>query len=148
MVTFTLMIASVLALTALVWLVTRVSGLSVCPICFGVSGTWAWMLAARFGGFAVDNAALAMMLGASVVGGAHWIEARLPQGRSSLQWKATALPTGFAVAYAAVTEHWLLTAAGLAALVVLTVAFLRPNRANAGDPQVVAQLEERMKSCC
>lgn len=145
---FVLPIVSMLALTVLAWLAGRFSRLSVCPICVGVSGTWLWMLVARLGGIAVDSAVLAMFLGASVVGGAHWIEVRLPQGRSSLPWKALALPTGFTAAYAMVAEQWIPAGVAAATLAILTALFLRPGHAAAGDSAMVAQLEERMKKCC
>lgn len=141
-----LAIVSMLALTVLAWLAGKVSRFSVCPICVGVSGTWLWMLVARLAGFAVDTAILAIFLGASVVGVAQWIETRLPPGRSPLLWKALALLSGFTAAYGLVTERWILAAA--AALALLTALFLRPQREVAGDPAIVAQLEERMKKCC
>jgi hypothetical protein len=141
-------IVSMFALALLAWLAGRVSRVSVCPVCVGVAGTWLWMLAARLGGYAVDSAILAMLLGASVVGIAQWIESRLPQGRSPLLWKALALPTGFSAAYALAVEQWVVAAAAIAAHALLIALFLRPARAASGDPEAVAQLEERMKKCC
>lgn len=141
-------IASMLALTLLAWLAAKLSRLSVCPVCVGVSGTWLWMLVARLGGLAIDTAMLAILLGASVVGVAQWIETRLPQSRSPLLWKALALPNGFAAAYGLVAERWIVAAAAAAAFALLAALFLRPRRDVAGDPAVVAQLVERMKKCC
>jgi hypothetical protein len=143
-----LAIVSMFLLASLAWLAGRVSRVSVCPVCVGVSGTWLWMLAARLGGYTVDTVILAMLLGASVVGIAQWIESRLPLGRSPLRWKAFALPTGFSAAYALAVEQWIVAAAGIAALALLIAWFQRPARAASGDPAVVAQLEERMKKCC
>jgi hypothetical protein len=148
MTNFALAIGSMLALTALAWLAGKHSRLRVCPICVGVSGTWLWLLAARLNGFEVDTALLAMFLGASVVGGAHSIEKRLPQQRSTLLWKSAVLPTGFAGAYGLVQELWILAAAAAAALALLTAFFLRPWHEAAGDPEMVTRLEERMKKCC
>jgi hypothetical protein len=145
---FLLIIAAVLALTALAWLVRRFSPLPVCPICVGVSGTWLLMLGARAGGFGVDSAALAMLLGASVVGAAHWIEARLPPQRSALLWKVLALPAGFIAAYGVVAAQWLPAAGAAAVLVALTAWFLRSEQSVPRDPAIVDQLREQMKKCC
>lgn len=145
---FVLAIASMFALTLLAWLVGKISRFSVCPVCVGVSGTWLWMLVARLGGFEVDAVMLAILLGASVVGVAQWIETRLPPGRSPLLWKALALPIGFAAAYGLVAERWIVAVAAAAAFALLAALFLRPPREVAGDPAMVAQLEERMKKCC
>jgi hypothetical protein len=148
MTNFTLIIATLVALAALAWLVRRFSRLPVCPICVGVSGTWLLMLGARAGGFAVDSAALAMLLGASVVGSAHWIEARLPPQRSALLWKVLALPAGFIAAYGVVAAQWIPAAVAAAVLVVLTAWFLRSEQGATRDPANIAQLEKQMKKCC
>ena len=145
---FELPIASMLALALLAWIVRRVSRLPVCPVCVGVSATWLWMLVARLGGFAVDIALLAILLGASVVGGAQWVENRLPPGRSPLLWKVLALPAGCVAAYGLVAERWGLAAIGAAVVALVAALFLRPRRAAAGNAAVVAQIEERMKKCC
>lgn len=140
-------IASMLTLTALASLARKASPWPVCPICAGVAGTWLALLAARAAGLPVEPLVLAMFLGASVLGGAQWVEARLPEGRSPLLWKALALPAGFAAAYGVASQRW--GAAALAALVLaaLAAAFLRARGAR-GDAAVVAELEERMKKCC
>lgn len=140
-------IASMLALTALAWLARKASRWPVCPICVGVAGTWLWLLVARTAGLAVEPAVLAMLLGASVLGGAQWVEARLPAGRSPLLWKALALPAGFAAAYGLVAQRWIEATLAALALAVLAAMFVRPRGAR-GDAAVVAQLEERMKKCC
>lgn len=140
-------IASMLALTLLAWLARKASRWPICPICLGVAGTWLWLLAARPAGLAVEPAVLAILLGASVLGGAQWIEARLPPRRSPLLWRALALPAGFVAAHGVVAERWAEAALGAAVLAVLAAVFLRTGAA-AGDPAVVAQLEERMKKCC
>jgi len=148
MTSLVLAILSMFLLASLAWVAGRISRFAVCPVCVGVAGTWLWMLAARLGGFAIDTAILAMLLGASVVGIAHWIENRLPVGRAPLLWKALALPAGFSAAYALIVEQWIAAGGAIAALALLAALFLRPARAAPTDPAVVAQLEERMKKCC
>ena len=56
-------ILSILVITGFVWLLNRITPYKVCPICAGVSGTWLFMLGARFLGYSVDPAILAMLLG-------------------------------------------------------------------------------------
>ncbi len=145
---FIVAIGSVLALTLAGWLARSYARAPVCPICVGVSGTWAWMLLARLAGFAVEPAVLALLFGASTFAGAHWIEKRLPPGRSPMLWKACAIPAGLAASYGVATERWIAAGIGLAALGLLLALFLRPGPARGGDAAVVAQLEERMKRCC
>ena len=141
-------IASMLMLTLLAWLAAKVSRLPVCPVCVGVAGTWLWMIAARLGGIAVDTTLLGILMGASVVGFAQAVETRLPSGRSSMVWKALALPVGVVAAAGLAGEHWTLAAAAGAALVFLAALFLRRRSADGGDAAAVARLEERMKKCC
>lgn len=140
--------ASMLTLTLVAWLVSRKTRVPICPVCFGVSGTWLWMLAARLAGLAVDETLLAILVGASVVGGAQWVDARLPRQRSPLLWKALALPAGFVAAYGLVAQWWALAAASAAAVATLAVLFLRSPSSTTGDPAAIAQLEEQMKRCC
>jgi len=142
-------LVSILVLAGLAWLARKAKGLSICPICIGVVGTWGWMLAARLAGFAVDPALLAMLMGASVVGFAHQFEPRLAPQRSRLLWNTLVLPVGFAAVYALVSESWV--AAALAALVLTLVAawfVLPPPRAARTDDAAVKKLEEQMKRCC
>lgn len=146
--TFLLPIASLVALTVLAWLVRRAMSVAICPVCFGVSGTWLWMVAARLGGAVVDETMLAIFVGASVIGGAQWVEARLPQQRSPLLWKALALPMGFAAAYGLVAQRWALATAAAAACAMLAMLFLRSAPSATGDRAAIAQLEEQMKKCC
>ncbi|MDH5537519.1 MAG: hypothetical protein OEZ08_18360 [Betaproteobacteria bacterium] len=141
-------IASMFSLALLAWFAGRVLRLSVCPVCAGVTGTWLWMIGARLGGYAIDSTILAMLLGASAVGIAQWIENRLPQARSPLLWKALSLPVGFAAAYGLAAEHWKLAAAAGVVLALLTALFLRKQSADTGGSATVAELEERMKKCC
>lgn len=141
-------IASLLLLTLVAWLASRATRIAICPICVGVSGTWLLMLGARQIGIPVDTVMLAVFVGASVVGGAHWIERRLPPERSPLLWKALALPAGFIAAYGLAAPRWVLAASGAVAFAVLSTLFLRPWRTVAADPAAIAQLEDRMKRCC
>jgi len=139
---------SILAITGLAWLAGRVLPFTVCPVCVGVAGTWLWMLAARFAGFAVDASMLAILLGGSVVGIVYQLEKHLPQGRSPLLWKTLCLPIGFVAAYGVAVPHWSLLAIVVAALLLLTAVFFVPRRHSEKDSAAVEKLERAMKKCC
>jgi hypothetical protein len=141
-------LASVWAIAGLAWAARKRLPFSVCPVCLGVGGTWLWMVAARFGGLAVDPAMLAVLLGGSAVGIAQALERRLPPGRSPMLWKALFVPAGFVAAYGLAVPHWLALAAGLAALALLALAFLAPRRDAGADSAAVESIEEQMKRCC
>lgn len=144
---FILAVASVLVLTGLAWLAGRAARLAICPACVGIAGTWAWMLAARLAGLAVDSAMLGILMGASVAGFTQWLGDRLPPGRSAKLWKALALPAGCAAAYGAATQQWLIGGGAALLFAGLAVAFRMPVQP-AADAAAVSQLEERMKRCC
>jgi hypothetical protein len=146
--TFALALVSIFVLAGLAWLAGKALRSSLCPICFGVAGTWLWMLVARFAGFPVDSTMLAMLLGASVVGIAGQLEARLPQGCSPLLWKTLTLPVGFVAAYGLVTERWHVAAISFFALVLLAALLLLPRHLAGTDEEVVKKLEHQMKNCC
>jgi hypothetical protein len=141
-------IASMFILGLLGWLAGKASRLPVCPVCVGIAGTWLWMIAARVAGYAVDTTLLGILMGASVVGFAQAIEARLPPGRSPLAWKALALPVGIVAAAGVAGAHWSLAGAAGGALALLTAMVLRRRDAKTSDSAAVSQLEERMKKCC
>jgi len=146
--TFALALVSIFVLAGVGWLAGKASRASLCPICFGVAGTWLWMLGARFAGYPVDTTMLAVLLGASVVGIAGQLEARLAHGCSPLLWKTLTLPVGFVAAYGLVAERWNMAAISVLALVLLAALFLLPRRLAATDDEVVKKLEQQMKNCC
>ena len=146
--TFALAVVSIFALAGLAWLAGKALRFPLCPICFGVAGTWLWMLGARFAGFPVDATMLAVLLGASVVGIAAQLETRLPRGCSPLLWKTLTLPVGFIAAYGLVAERWIVAAIAVSALVLLAALFLLPRRLAATDEAAVEKLEQQMKKCC
>lgn len=146
--TFALAIISIFALAGVAWLAGRALRFTLCPICFGVAATWLWMVGARFAGFPVDATMLAVLLGASVVGIADQLEARLPRGCSPLLWKTLTLPVGFAAAYGLAAERWNVAVVAALALVLLAALLLLPRRLAAADEAVVDKLEQEMKKCC
>ena len=143
-----LAVGSILVLAGLAWLAGKRTGLSICPICFGVAGTWSWMLAARFASFEIDPTMLAILLGASVVGFAHQLEPRLPRERSRLLWNTLVLPIGFVGVYGLVSERWSAAAAAALALALVTAWFVLPRRPVRTNEEVVKKLEQHMKRCC
>lgn len=141
-------IASISALAALAWAAGRLLRIPLCPICTGVAGTWLWMLAARHFGIAVDAAMLSTLLGGSVVGIAYQLEKRLAGARSALAWKTLFIPAGFAAAFGLAQAQWILAAAALAVLLLLTAYFLVPRAGAASPSSAVQELERKMKNCC
>ena len=139
---------SIIAITALAWLATKVLPFPVCPICVGVAGTWIWMLAARFAGLTFDTSMLAILLGASVFGIAYQLEKHLPKGRSPLLWKTLFLPIGFAAAYGLMIAHWSVLGISILALLLLTAGFFMPHRDTKNNSAAVEKLEREMKKCC
>ena len=107
---------SILAIAAAAWAAKKLLRIPVCPICFGVGGTWLWMVIGRSLGYAVDASMLSILLGASVAGIAYQVEKRLPRGRSPLLWKTLFIPCGFVAAYALASPQWTLFAVTSAAL--------------------------------
>jgi len=143
-----LAVGSVLVLTGAAAIARTVAKRSLCPVCLGVSATWAWLLVARWSGIGVDPALLAVLMGGSAVAGAGWIEARLPAGRSATWWKALSIPAGLAAAYGVATGRWIAAVLGVMAVAVLLVIVVRRGGTHLVDPAAVARLEERMKRCC
>jgi hypothetical protein len=141
-------IVSILGLTLAASLAGRRLRFPVCPVCAGIALTWAWMLAARSAGIAIDAALLAVLLGASVVGVAERLEAHLAAGRSPRLWKALALPSGLVAAYGVAAERWLVAAVAAQALALVAAVFLLPRRLSAPDEAAVEKLEREMKKCC
>src|SRR3972149_448926 len=145
--TFALAVVSIFALAGLAWLAGKALRFPLCPICFGVAGTWLWMLGARFAGFPVDATMLAVLLGASVVGIAAQLQTRLPPGCAPLLGKTLTLPVGFIAAYGLVAERWIVAAVAVSALVLLAALFLLPRRLAGSDEAGVRTLEHEMKRC-
>ena len=139
---------SILAITGLAWLASKVLPFAVCPICVGVVGTWLWMLAARLAGFTFDPLMLAILLGGSVVGVAYQLEKHLPEGRSPLLWKTLFVPAGLVAAYGLALPHWSVLAITIAVLVLLTAVFFMPRRHSEKNSAAVERLERAMKKCC
>ena len=142
-----IVILSILAITGFVWLLNRMIPYKVCALCAGVSGTWLLMLGARFLGYPIDPAILAMLLGASVVGIAYTVEKKLPRDRSPLLWKTIFIPAGFIGAYALVKTQWFLSAGMLVLLLAFSYAFLKAPEQKETNKNV-EDLEEKMKQCC
>ncbi len=142
-----IVIFSIFLITGFVWLANRMIPYQVCAICAGVSGTWMFMLGARFLGYPIDPAILAMLLGASVAGIAYQLEKKLRKERSPMLWKVLFIPAGFAAAYALVQTQWVWFMGMLALLIVFSHAFLRVRKQKETNKNVEG-LEEKMKQCC
>ena len=139
---------SILAIAGVAWAAKRILRIPVCPICFGVGGTWLWMVIVRSLGYAVDTTMLSVLLGGSVAGIAYQVEKRLPQGRSPLLWKTFFISVGFVAAYALAASQWALFGVASAVLVLLTGFFLLPAGGSGQESEAVEELKKKMQQCC
>ena len=139
---------SILAIAAAAWAARTLLRIPVCPICFGVGGTWLWMVIGRSLGYAVDATMLSILLGGSVAGIAYQVEKRLPRGRSPLLWKTLFIPSGIVAAYALASPQWTLFAVMSVALVLLTAFFLIPPAGPGKASETIEDLKKKMRTCC
>ena len=146
---------SILALAFAVWLFGKLFSFIVCPICAGVSLTWIGILVGiLLGGLptAEFQLPMAILMGGSVVGIAYKLEDKLRNGRSQLLWKSLFISIGFAFVYSlAIFDWYAVTGAGIF-LAVVIFSFVGRKSAYIGGAEdankVVAELTEKMKSCC
>lgn len=148
-------IASILALTLAVVGFNSLKLLpwSICSICAGVSGTWAWMLIGMSTNLLLTTYYLlpaAILMGGSVVGIAYQLEQRLPTGRSPLLWKSLFMPAGFALVYGVVTSQWRIGLGFAAILVGVYVWAFRPltRPGYVKDTERVQEIKKKMGKCC
>ena len=106
------------------------------------------MLFARFLGYDIDEVVLAMLIGASVTGGAYQIEKKLPSGRSAVLWKSLFIPSGFIVGYGLVYSNGFILAGAVIWTLILSYAFLHSPRSSSGGNKKVEELEKKMEQCC
>lgn len=143
---------SIFAITGFVWLVNRILPLKICPICAGVSGTWLWLLAAKFLGYEIDLLIPAILMGGSVVGIAN----RLP-----LPSKTLFISVGFVAVYSVLASWWTAFIVATTILVIVALRFTEEPRAMEENGKVAApsgrasphemrreELEKKMKKCC
>jgi len=143
---------SILAITGFIWFLNRILLFKICPICAGVSGTWLWMLAAKFLGYEIDMLIPAMLMGGSVVGIAYQIEKRLSPNRSPLLWKTLFIPIGFVAAYSAILSWWAVFIVLATILAILALRFTEQKKSDKATfvkkNSRVEELENKMKNCC
>lgn len=136
---------SIVALAGVGFAARKLLGIAVCPICVGVAGTWGWMLAAHYTGYAVDVTVLGLLMGGSPVGIAYVLEKHLPEGRSPIMWKFLAIPSGFAAMYGLLTASvWWIVGGAVVWGIIAAVFF----RKTVGGNARVAQMEKSLKDCC
>ena len=143
---------SIFAITGFIWPLNRILLFKICPICAGVSGTWLWMLAAKFLGYEIDMLILAMLMGGSVVGIAYQIEKHLPSNHSPLLWKTLFIPFGFVAVYSVILSWWLVFIVLATILATLALIFTEQKKSDkatfAKKSSRVEELENKMKNCC
>lgn len=136
---------SIFVIGGVAWILRRALGLSICPICAGVAGTWGWMLAAHYAGFAVDVTVLGLLMGGSPVGIAYVLEKKLPAGQSPVMWKFLAIPAGFAAMYGLLTSSAPWVIGGAVAWGIIAGVFFRTSN---GNNARVSKMEKSLKDCC
>lgn len=144
----TVTVISILIVTVLVWLVNLVLPFQICPICAGVSVTWAWLLAAHFLGYQIVLMIPALLMGGTVVGLMFKLE-RLVKLKFVLVWKTVFVISGFLTADSLITGNWLLLVAGIIVVTIVTLAFrTRGIVENKHESEKIEELKQKMKSCC
>ncbi len=157
-------LVSIFALTGFAYLARRFTPLKVCPICAGVSLTWAWMLTATLTGqLPITNYQLpiAILMGGSVAGIAYQLEKKLPAEKSPLLWKTLFIPVGFTAVWGVLTQTWRLAVLGILAAALLAFLFTRHRQSyeirsrknsyeigSRKDSSRVEELEKKMEDCC
>lgn len=153
----TITVTSIVAVTALVWLANKILPFTVCPICAGVSLTWAGLLAAHFLDYSVDLVIPALLMGGTVVGIAYQLEKKsrnMSTGQLLLR-KTLFIPAGFIAAYGILAELWAVSAGALAFLLLVTFLLRRFNLRSpdsggltSGSRETAEEIEKKMKDCC
>lgn len=147
MITF-LAFASIIVLTASAFAIRRLLRLPLCPICAGVAGTWAWLLAGSWYGMSVDPVLPALLMGGSVVGIAYQLERRIHPGRSPLLMKAVFMPLGFLAAYALLARAWPMGLVAVLGIIAASAFFLLPPRTTPGGDGTRERLVKELEQCC
>jgi len=146
---------SIWVIGGIAWLIGKNSGTKLCPICFGVSGTWMWMLAALYFGYSADARIIAILMGGSVVGAAYLAvkylpgrQAGLPEGRSAALWKLLIIPVGFALVSVILAFNWVIAGVALAIVAVIAYFFFGRTDKTLVRTSRIDDLEKQMEDCC
>lgn len=90
---------SILAFTAVIYILNKIFKIRICPVCGGVSLTWILLVLAKYLGYEIDALIPAILMGGTVVGIAYSSEKFLLNGSYSLLWKTFFIPAGFIAVY-------------------------------------------------
>ncbi len=144
-------IISILAISGVAWLASRILPIQVCPVCAGVFLTWVWLVVAHTIGYQVNLVIPALLMGGTVVGVAHQLEKKfrdLPAGRILL-WKILFIPAGFVVAYGILEQ--LPATFLLATIFLLLISFVllsSKSGTNGSHAETAGNIEKKMEDCC
>jgi len=146
----TITVISILVISALTWLVSRILPFTVCPICAGVFLTWMGLISAHFMGYEINLIVPALLMGGSVVGITYQLEKKFygPSTSAPLLWKAFFIPTGFVAAYAVLEQLWVVFLLAIAFLFLESFALLSSSGTTDSRKKVASDTEEKMKDCC
>ncbi len=135
-------IFSILLIAFAVWLIDKIFGIKMCPICAGVATTWIWILA-----FTDWQLVAAILMGGTVVGIAYQSEKYLSGQKNSLLWKILFIPAGFAGAYFLLSKNIINFIFMAVLILILSIIFFR-KRNLATSNSKVEELKKQMEKCC
>ena len=143
---------SILGITAVTRSFNRVSSFKICPICAGVSVTWAWMLAVWFLGYGgtgqiADPLLIAILMGGSIVGIAYKADKFVPE-KWDLIWKTSFIPVGFIAQYMLLTRQMGYFAAFLALLLLIAWFFIWNKKEIKDKSSRSEEIKKGLEKCC
>ncbi len=145
-----IVIGSILAMTVLAAVIRRIFKINICPICAGVSLTWAWLLFGIYSNLLLTTHYLlltSILMGGSVVGIAYQLVKKIRPEKIML-WKALFIPIGFLVVYGLLNFLWLVAGISLLALALIYFWLKTRKPLNKTVADHVQELQNKMKDCC
>ncbi len=154
-----LSVASIFAITFVVWLLNKALPFKVCPVCAGVSGTWLVLTAAILAGLVSGEelkTVVALLMGGTVVGIAYQGEKVCSWAKiHGLVWKLLVIGFGLPMAYLSIVYMGPLTLTGEIVFLatMLYLLFVGPHLKTKGQMRSaneaeIERLERKLDDCC
>ena len=146
-------------ITLIVWRISQVVGIKICPACVGVSSAWLILTAGVLTEMLSSNSwqmIIAILMGGSVVGIAFQGEKSIKWAeKNPMWWKLIVVLPGFLAVYGAIKYMSWGTLAGAIVVLgaVMYVFFVRkgkvsPQQVHRNDDPSVKKLEKDLEKCC
>lgn len=142
-------IVSIVALTSIVWLITKTTQIKICPICAGVTLTWLWLLIAAFLDkvvFADYKVTITILMGGTVVGLMSQFEKKI-EIKFFLVWKTIFIIAGFIAVYSLTINLLWLSAIAVVVATIATILF-KSSEMVISSVSNIEEIKGKMKSCC